>query len=151
MNRGVAFENWEVGGKFTTRGRTIAEADVVNYVHLAGYTESLFLDMEFLRERGHGRRMAPALFTCAVADALIVQTGVLGDYAVALLGVDGLVARAPVYVGDTLRVEVETTATRASRSRPDRGVVSTHQRVRNQKGEAVLEYDVKRMLLRSDA
>ena len=95
--------------------------------------------------------MAPALFTCGIADTLIVQTGVLHDYAIALLGVDGLVARAPVYVGDTLTVEVATTDVRPSKSRPDRGVVSTHQRVLNQKGEVVLEYDVKRMLLRSDA
>ena len=29
-------------------GRTITETDVVNYVNLVGYTESLFLDMEFL-------------------------------------------------------------------------------------------------------
>ncbi len=151
MSEGVAFEKWEVGSKFTTRGRTITETDVVNYVNLVGYTESLFLDMEFLKDKGHERRMAPALFTCGIADTLIVQTGVLHDYAVALLGVDGLVARAPVYVGDTLTVEVETTDVRPSRSRPDRGVVSTHQRVLNQKGEVVLEYDVKRMLLRSDS
>lgn len=149
MSEGVPFEKWEVGSGFTTRGRTITETDVVNYVNLTGYAESLFLDMEFLREQGHEKRMAPALFTCAIADTLIVQTGVLHDYAVALLGVDGLVARAPVYVGDTLKVEVETTAVRPSKSRPDRGVVSTHQRVMNQKGEVALEYDVKRMLLRS--
>ena len=151
MGEGVAFEKWEVGSKFTTRGRTITETDVVNYVNLVGYTESLFLDMEFLRGKGHEKRMAPALFTCGIADTLIVQTGVLHDYAVALLGVDGLVARAPVYVGDTLKVEVATTDVRPSKSRPDRGVVSTHQRVVNQKGEVVLEYDVKRMLLRSDS
>ena len=90
MSEGVAFEKWKVGKKFTTRGRTITETDVVNYVNLVGYTESLFLDMEFLREKGHERRMAPALFTCGIADTLIVQTGVLHDYAIALLGVDGL-------------------------------------------------------------
>ena len=81
MGEGVAFEKWEVGSKFTTRGRTITETDVVNYVNLVGYTESLFLDMEFLREKGHEKRMAPALFTCGIADTLIVQTGVLHDYA----------------------------------------------------------------------
>ncbi len=86
MSQGVAFEKWEVGSKFTTRGRTITETDVVNYVNLVGYTESLFLDMEFLRGKGHERRMAPALFTCGIADTLIVQTGVLHDYAIALLG-----------------------------------------------------------------
>ena len=48
MGEGIAFEKWEVGSKFTTRGRTITETDVVNYVNLVGYTESLFLDMEFL-------------------------------------------------------------------------------------------------------
>ncbi|MBT3350880.1 MAG: acyl dehydratase [Nitrospinaceae bacterium] len=148
MQSGIPLEDWVVGQKITTRGRTIAETDIVNYVNTVGYTESLFLDMEYLREKGHDRRMAPALLTAGIADALIIQTGILHNYAVALLGIDNLVARAPVYAGDTLRVEVEVNETKASTSRPDRGVVASHQRVINQTGEVVLEYDVKRMVLR---
>jgi acyl dehydratase len=148
MHKGIPFEGWSAGQKITTRGRTVAEADIVSYVNTVGYTESLFLDMEYLRERGHDKRMAPALLTASIADALFIQTGVLHDYAVALLGIDNLAARAPVYAGDTLRVEVEVTEARASSSRPDRGVVASHQRVINQSGEVVLEYDVKRMVLR---
>lgn len=147
MDKGIPFEGWSAGHKIATRGRTVAEADIVSYVNTVGYTESLFLDMEYLRERGHGKRMAPALLTASIADALIIQTGILHDYAVALLGVDNLTARAPVYAGDTLRVEVEVTEAKASGSRPDRGVVASHQRVINQSGEVVLEYDVKRMVL----
>ena len=148
MSKGIPLEGWSVGQKLITRGRTVTEADVVNFVNLVGYTESLFLDMEFLKKKGHERRMAPALFTCALADCLIVHTGALHDYAIALLGIDGLAARAPVYVGDTLHVEVEVTEVRPSQSKPDRGVLGSHQRVVNQRGELVLEYDVKRMLLR---
>jgi acyl dehydratase len=147
MNTGIPFEGWSTGQMLTTRGRTVAEADIVSYVNTVGYTESLFLDMEYLRERGHDKRMAPALLTTSIADALIIQTGVLHDYAVALMGIDNLTARAPVYAGDTLRIEVEVTGTKASSSSPDRGVVTTHQKVINQSGEVVLEYDVKRMVL----
>ncbi len=148
MQKGTPFEEWSLGHKFTTRGRTISETDIVNYVNTVGYTESLFLDMEYLAEKGHSRRMAPAMMTTSVADALIIQTGKLNDYAVALLGIEGLSAHAPVYAGDTLHVEVEVTGVRPSKSIPDRGVVTSHQKVTNQMGKIVLEYDVSRMLLR---
>ncbi len=148
MQKGIPLEGWSVGQKIETGGRTVTETDVVTYVNMVGYTESLFLDMEYLKERGHARRMAPALLTCALSDGLIIRTGALSEYAVALLGIDGLAARAPVYVGDTLRVEVEVTEVRPSKSKPDRGVVGSRQTVRNQAGEIVLEYSVRRMILR---
>ena len=151
MQKGTPFEEWSIGQKFTTRGRTISETDIVNYVNTVGYTESLFLDMEYLAEKGHSRRMAPALLTAAIADALIIQTGVFHDNALALLGVEGLTARAPVYADDTLHVEVEVTGVRPSDSKPDRGIVTSRQRVINQMGTVVLVYEVSRMLLRGDA
>lgn len=148
MKTGIPFEKWAVGQLLETLRRTVSETDIVNYVNTVGYTESLFLDMTYLREKGHPRRMAPALLTVSLADALIIQTGSYCDYAVALLGVDGLAARALVYEGDTLRVEVEVTKVQPSTTRPDRGVVTSHQKVINQEGVIVLEYDVKRMVLR---
>lgn len=149
--RGIPFEGWSTGQKIATSARTVTEADILSFAGLAGYAESLFYDMEHLRALGHARRMAPALLTASIADGLIVRTGVLQDYAVALLGIDGLAARAPVYAGDTIRVEIEVTEVRASASRPDRGIVGSHQEVINQSGEVVLEYDVKRMMLRESA
>ncbi len=80
MQKGTPFEEWSLGQKFTTRGRTISETDIVNYVNTVGYTESLFLDMEYLADKGHSRRMAPAMMTTSVADALIIQTGKLNEY-----------------------------------------------------------------------
>lgn len=151
MPKGTPFEEWSLGQKFTTRGRTISETDIVNFVNTVGYTESLFLDMEYLAEKGHSRRLSPAMLTASIADALIIQTGLLHDNALALLGIEGLTARAPVYAGDTLHVEVEVNGLHPSKSKPDRGVVTSRQKVINQMGTVVLEYEVSRMLLRGDA
>ena len=53
-----------------------------------------------------------------------------------------------MYSGDTIVVEFEVTEVVPSKSNPSRGVVATHQVVKNQNDEVVLEYDVKRMLKR---
>ncbi|MDA1001151.1 MAG: MaoC family dehydratase N-terminal domain-containing protein [bacterium] len=150
MRRVKPFEAWVPGEKLTTRARTVTEADILAFAGTAGYAESLFYDMEHLRALGHARRFAPALLTCAVADGLIIQSGVLEGVAIALLGIERLTAKAPLYAGDTIHVEVEVTETAPSRSKPDRGVVATRQRVINQNGDVVLEYDVKRMVKRGE-
>ena len=131
-----------------TDGRTVTEFDVMTFVTLTGYLEPLFIDEEYIREKsGFGERIAPGLLTTAFADALIAQTGVLHGTGMALLGIEGLKMKAPVKVGDTIRVEVEITGKRET-SKPDRGVVTSRQIVRNQRGETVVEYTVSRMIRR---
>ena len=142
------FEDFEVGERLTTDGRTVTEFDVMTFVTLTGYLEPLFIDEEYIREKsGFGERIAPGLLTTAFADALIAQTGILHGTGMALLGIEGLKMKAPVKVGDTIRVEVEITEKRET-SKPDRGVVTSRQIVRNQRGEAVVEYTVSRMIRR---
>ncbi len=150
MAHGAAkyFEDFEVGERLTTDGRTVTEFDVMTFVTLTGYLEPLFIDEEYIREKsGFGERIAPGLLTTAFADALISQTGVLHGTGMALLGIEGLKMKAPVKVGDTIRVEVEITGKRET-SKPDRGVVTSRQIVRNQRGETVVEYTVSRFIRR---
>jgi acyl dehydratase len=142
------FEDFEAGERFTTGGRTVTEFDVMTFVTLTGYLEPLFIDAEYIREKsGFGERIAPGLLTTAFADALIAQTGVLHGTGMALLGIQDLKMKAPVKVGDTIRVEVEITEKRKTKN-PDRGVVTSRQVVRNQRGEAVVEYIVSRFIRR---
>ncbi len=148
MEEGAAkfFEDYQVGERFTTNGRTVTEFDVMTYVTLVGYLEPLFIDEEYIREEsGFGSRIAPGLLTTSLADALIAQTGILHGTGMALLEVNGLKMKAPVRVGDTIRVDVEITEKRET-SLPDRGVVSSKQVVRNHRGEAVVEYAVSRFI-----
>ena len=53
---------------------------------------------------------------------------------------------APTFAGDTIHCEVEVTESRRSKSRPDRGLVRTLNKVFKQTGEQVLEYTPLRMI-----
>eukprot|EP00516_Mucochytrium_quahogii_P006824 CAMPEP_0203765474 /NCGR_PEP_ID=MMETSP0098-20131031/18432_1 /ASSEMBLY_ACC=CAM_ASM_000208 /TAXON_ID=96639 /ORGANISM=" , Strain NY0313808BC1" /LENGTH=206 /DNA_ID=CAMNT_0050661731 /DNA_START=516 /DNA_END=1136 /DNA_ORIENTATION=- len=149
---GVAFEKWHVGQIMHTKRRTITDGDIGTYCQMTGYVnENLFGDMIYLKQvGGHDRRLAPGLLTASIADALIVGSGVIENYAVAVLGITELRAVAPVYAGDTLQVFLEVVKTKGSSTKPDRGIVTTEQRVVNQNGQTVLEYTISRMLRRSE-
>ena len=134
------FEDLEIGAEYTTPARTITETDIVTFVHLFGFMEPLFLDMEFVKNQSlFGSRIAPGAFTFALAEGMTIQS-----HGMALLGVEEMKVPAPLYCGDTVRVKVKVQAKRET-SKPDRGVVTSEQQVMNQKGEVLLAYTVKRM------
>lgn len=147
---GTTFEGFRVGDRFETLGRTVGEYEIAAFVTLAGFTEPLFLDQEYVRrESVFPGRVAPGVLTFALAEGLVLQTGVLHGTGLALLGYDVRVV-APVLAGDTIRVEVEVVDRRESR-KPDRGVVTFRHRVRNQRDEVVLEATVTRLVRRAAA
>ena len=145
---GLSFEEHQVGATYTTLARTVSETDIVTFVNLCGFTEPLFVDMEYLgRESVFKRRAAPGALTFALAEGLIIQTGMLHGTGMAYLGGEIRVV-APVLEGDTLHVEVEVADKRETR-KPDRGIVTYRHRVLNQRGELVLEARVQRMIRRA--
>lgn len=144
--RGLRWEDMAVGDVLRTSARTITEADLVAFVTSAGFFEPLFLDA---REASAGDgpytgRLVPGALTFVFAEGLVIQTGVIHGTGMAFLGTELRVV-APVYVGDTIDVEVEVTEARASRT-AGRGVVTTRNRVRNQRGEEVLVYSPARLI-----
>ena len=147
MATGKYFEDLKVGDKFHTLSRTVTETDIVNFVCLAGLHEELFLSLEYIeKESLFGKRIAPGWLTYVLAEGLTVQLGIMHGTAMALLGTE-MQIRAPVFCGDTLRVEVEVTHKRET-SKPDRGIVTTTHAVRNHRGETVMVYTASRMLRR---
>jgi acyl dehydratase len=116
-------------------------------VNLCGFNEPLFMDMEFLaKESVFERRAAPGAMTFALAEGLIMQTGLIHGTGMSYLGSDIRIV-APVLEGDTLRVGV-TIADKRETKKPDRGIVTYRHEVTNQRGEVVLEATVKRMIRR---
>jgi acyl dehydratase len=63
-------------------------------------------------------------------------------------GVDELRWPAPVRPGDTLRLRVTVADARPSRSKPDRGLVTTHAELLNQNDRTVLTLTAVNFLLR---
>jgi acyl dehydratase len=147
---GVTFERHQVGAVYRTLARTVSETDIVNFVNQCGFTEPLFLDMEYVkRESIFGRRAAPGALTFALSEGLVMQTGLIHGTGMAWLGGD-LTVVAPVLEGDTIRVEVEVVDKRETK-KADRGIVTYRHRILNQRDEVVLEATVRRMIRREGA
>ena len=132
------------GSAFRTAARTVTEADLVAFVGLGGFTEPLFYDAEHARAGGYSGRLIPGGMVYMLAEGLILQTNVLHGTGLAFMHME-LDILGPTYVGDTLHVVVETTASRAS-SKPGRGVVSSRCSIRNQRGEEVAVYTPVRLI-----
>jgi acyl dehydratase len=147
LTEGLNYEAHTVGAVYRTLARTVSETDIVNFVNLGGFTEPLFMDMEYVaRESIFKRRAAPGALTFTLSEGLIMQTGLIHGTGMAWLGGE-LKVVAPVLEGDTIRVEVEILDKRETR-KADRGIVTYRHRVRNQRDEVVLEATIQRMIRR---
>jgi acyl dehydratase len=146
--KGLTYEEHEVGAAYETLARTVHDADISTFVNLCGFTEPLFMDMEYVaRESVFKGRPAPGAFTFALAEGLVIQTGLIHGTGMSYLGSDIRIV-APVLAGDTLRVKV-TIADKRETKKADRGIVTYRHEVLNQRGEVVLEAKLQRMIRRA--
>ena len=143
IGRGFCYEDLKVGMRFRTHRRTIAESDLANFVNLTWLTEELFA-VEDDSSRAIKGRPVPGALVYSFAEGLLLPS--MQDTGLAFLGAT-LDVKAPTVVGDTIHVEVEVTECRLT-SKGDRGLVRFANKVVNQRGESVIEYNPLRMLKR---
>jgi acyl dehydratase len=143
IGRGFCYEDLAVGQRFRTHRRTIAEADVAAFVNLTWLTEELFA-VEDDASRAIKGRPVPGALVYSFAEGLLLPS--MQDTGLAFLGAS-LDVKGPTVVGDTIHVDVEVTECRLT-SKGDRGLVRFANRVVNQRGETVLEYNPLRLLKR---
>lgn len=142
---GFHFEDVPVGRQFQTIGRTVTEADIVNFVNCTGMVEVLFTNTEFLQHDSDIKgRLAPAALVYTFAEGLLVQA-TMQHTGYAFLNME-LDVKGPVFAGDTIHVECEVIEARLSRSKPGRGLVRTRNRVVKQDGNIALIYTPLRMV-----
>ena len=135
---GLYFEELQVGQMFKHPiRRTITEADNVWFSCMTHNPALLHLDEEYCRtETEYGQRLVNSCFTLGLMVGISVGDTTLGT-AVANLGWDEVRFPKPVFHGDTLRIETEVVELRASKSRPNAGIVTFLHRAYNQRGELV--------------
>jgi len=143
VGRGFAFENLRLGFRFRTHRRTIAEADLAAFVNLTWLTEELFA-VEDDSNRAIKGRPVPGALVYSFAEGLLLPT--MQDTGLAFLNAT-LDVKGPTVVGDTIHVECEVIEHRLT-SKGDRGLVRFANKVVNQRGETVLEYNPLRLLKR---
>jgi acyl dehydratase len=95
-------------------------------------------DAEAARHTLYGGLLASGWHTAAILMRLLWETFLRDAASLGSPGVDEIRWLKPVRPGDTLRARFTVVEARASRSRPDRGVVRSFSEVFNQHGEVVM-------------
>ena len=96
------FEALETGLQFTTRGRTVTEADVVSFAALTGDWHPQHCDAAWAGGSPFGERIAHGMLVVSLAAGLVPFDP---GRVVALRRVADATFKRPVRFGDTLRVE----------------------------------------------
>src|SRR5881628_2360608 len=101
---GLYYEDFQAGMSFESRGRTITEADIVNFAGLSGDFIELHTNEEYARQSPFGRRIAHGALVFSVSIGLMTQMNLINETVMAFYGVDKLRFTKPVFPGDTVHV-----------------------------------------------
>lgn len=112
--RGLYFEEFEVGMEIETRGRTITETDIVNFAGISSDFNPMHTDAEYGKQTQFGQRVAHGLLGLSVASGLSYQMGFMEGTVLAFIGLEWKF-RAPVFIGDTIRVKAKVTQCRGKK------------------------------------
>lgn len=136
------FEDINAGDACTSGGRTVTEADVVNFAGVSGDFHVLHMDETYAANTAHGRRIAHGMLVVAMTAGLVVRLPLMRGIERSTLGLAGVNLRflEPTFIGDTIHVELSVAEVRESR-KPDRGVVVMRRSVLNQRNTPVVEGD----------
>ena len=140
-------EDFKVGEKAVSPGRTVTEADIVMFAGLSGDWNALHTNAEYMKNSIFGQRIAHGMLTLSIASGLGMRTrGRPPIEVMAFLGMDKVRFAAPVFIGDTIRVESEVIEARPSKSRPGAGILKFKNTVRNQRDEDVATWETALMV-----
>ncbi|MEH6404142.1 MAG: MaoC family dehydratase [Sneathiella sp.] len=141
---GFFYEDLPLGRQFQTIGRTVTEADIVNFINATGMQEVMFMDLEFLKNSSDIKgRVAPGALAYCFAEGLLIQS-TMQHTGYAFLNME-LNMEGPVFAGDTLHVECEVIEARLT-SKPGRGLVRTRNKIVKQDGTVAVIYTPLRMV-----
>lgn len=146
--QGLYLEEFEVGRRFEhALRRTVTEMDNTLFSCLTHNPQPLHIDHEFAANSEWGKPLVNSIFTLGLMIGVSVNDTTLGT-TVANLGMTDVKFPKPVFHGDTLRFTTEVLANRASKSRPDVGIVELLHKGYNQRGELVAECKRQAMMRR---
>jgi 3-hydroxybutyryl-CoA dehydratase len=132
------FEDFDVDRAFVLGGRTVADADIMQFAELSGDFSDLHTNEERAKQSAYGRRVAHGALIFSISIGLTTQSGLLDDSLIAFYGIDGLRFTKPVFIGDTVSVRKRVFSREEKGA--GRGLVTFATRVVNQHDALVLVY-----------
>lgn len=132
------FEEFESGDTTTFVGRTISESDIYNFAGLAGSYGEMHTNKEFAATTDYGQITAQGPLLLVVLSGFMTKIDWQPE-AIAFYGLDDVRFPAPVFVDDTVRLELEVADT-TERDR-ESGIVTFDVELYNQRDELVMRCD----------
>jgi len=132
------FEEFDPGQKIISAGRTVTESDIVTFAGLSGDYTQIHTDAEFSKNTPFGQRVAHGLLGMAIASGLAAQTGVLEGTVLAFREIVEWKFVKPIFIGDTIHVEMEVKETKAM-PRIGGGAVALVLQLKNQHADVLMK------------
>jgi 3-hydroxybutyryl-CoA dehydratase len=130
------FDDVTVGQQWESLGRTVTEADIVNFAGLSGDFNPIHLDHEFAKTTLFRQPIAHGLLVFSIASGLAVNSPPMRT--LAFLNIRDWQFKAPVFIGDTIRVRTRILE-KELRARGRRGVITWERQLVNEGGKVVQE------------
>ena len=144
------FDDLPVGAQYETGQRTLT-AEAIKTFALEWDAQPFHVDEEAAKASHYGGLIASGFHTILTAFNLTLESSDWSESSMGSPGMDEIRWIKPVYAGDTLRVQAEVVAAKASRSKPDRGFVEIQNSILNQDDVLVASYRGTHMLKRRQA
>jgi 3-hydroxybutyryl-CoA dehydratase len=103
---GLYFEEFSVGQKMLTEKRSMTENDIMTFAALSGDNNRIHTDPEFSKTTMFGKQVAHGLLGLSIASGLAWQTGILDGTVIAFREINEWKFVKPVFIGDTIFVEL---------------------------------------------
>jgi len=143
---GLYYEDFEIGTRYISKGRTVTESDVVNFAGISGDFNPLHTDEQYAKTTIFGRRIAHGALGIAIMTGLNQSLGITVGTMHAFLGLENWDFHKPIFMGDTLHLELEVASKRETK-KTDRGIVNFTCQIINQHNE-VIQSGVRKMLMK---
>jgi acyl dehydratase len=141
----TCFDELEIGLTERTRGRTVTEADVVNWCALTGDWFVLHSDKVYAERSMFGQRVVPGMMVVAFSGGLGVPPD--AEAIIANYGTDRIRYPRPTFIGDTLHCEIRVAELRVRDD--ETGIAGFDWNMVNQDDQLVMSSQLKVLLRRS--
>lgn len=148
---GFTYDTVEVGQKSVSQGRTVTDADHSLFMMLTGGWHPIHCDTEYAQGAGLDKLLVQGTFGVALALGSHLEAPLLqsADPLVGALGIKEWSYLGPIFVGDTLHIEVEIAAKKLT-SDGKRYIIDRDIRVINQAGKVIQQGTARSMWKRAE-
>ena len=140
------FEDYEIGQVFQFKSPPLSKSDIIEFASQWD-PQRIHID-EDAAKAVHGSIIASGYHTLLVSMRPVMAELMAKTEVIGAAGFNELRWIKPVRPGDALSTRVEVTNTKASRTKPDRGVVTFNFTTTNQNDEPVMTVEVPAMMQR---